>query len=190
MHAKRYLSILIAALFLTTATPLLAAEFKGVTLDDTLTLESSNLTLQGMGIRKKFFISVYVGGLYLTTPTQDAAAAIAADEAKRITMVFKRDVGGEKMVGAFQEGFEENAAPLMEAIKDRADTFLALFKPGVKENQRIDLTYQPGKGTSVAFDGKEVGVIEGADFMAACWAIWFGPEPPSSDLKEGMLGID
>jgi hypothetical protein len=32
------------------------------------------------------------------------------------------------------------------------------------------------------------GVIEGADFMQALWAVWLGEKPADSGLKKGMLG--
>ncbi|PWG74957.1 hypothetical protein DF186_15205, partial [Enterococcus hirae] len=48
----------------------------------------------------------------------------------------------------------------------------------------------PGKGTTVTIAGAEKGMIEGDDFAQALRRIWFGPEPPDSNLKEGMLGLD
>ncbi len=50
------------------------------------------------------------------------------------------------------------------------------------------VTYTPGTGTEVAVKGKLKGTIPGKDFMEALFSIWFGKNPPSGDLKKGMLG--
>jgi hypothetical protein len=58
------------------------------------------------------------------------------------------------------------------------------FEPG----ERATLTYIPGRGTSLAINGEEQGVIEGEDFARMYFAIWLGKEPASERLKEQLLG--
>jgi hypothetical protein len=59
--------------FLAVATvpPIWAGELAGVTLDDTVTLNDADLVLNGMGLRKKLWVEVYVAGLYLPSKTSD-----------------------------------------------------------------------------------------------------------------------
>lgn len=46
-----------------------AVELAGVTLAPTATLtDGSVLVLNGAGVRKKFFVDVYIGALYLPSP--------------------------------------------------------------------------------------------------------------------------
>jgi hypothetical protein len=167
-------------------TAALAAELAGVTLPDTLTAGEKTLKLNGLGLRKKAVFKVYVGGLYLESPSRDAGAILAADQAKAIRMHFLRDLTKAQLVEAFQEGFEAN-------VKDRApqkaafDRMLALV-PDVKEGSTLMFTYLPGKGTTLTAGSKELGIFEGKGFADAVFAIWFGPKPPSEDLKKGMLG--
>ena len=42
-----------------------AAELAGVTLPDTQQVAGKTLVLNGMGIRTKYIVKIYVGGLYL-----------------------------------------------------------------------------------------------------------------------------
>ena len=42
-----------------------AASLAGVTLPDTVQVGSTTLVLNGMGLRTKFMVKVYVAGLYL-----------------------------------------------------------------------------------------------------------------------------
>jgi len=42
-----------------------AVEVAGAKIEDTVSVSNQNLVLNGAGIRKKLFIKVYVGALYL-----------------------------------------------------------------------------------------------------------------------------
>lgn len=57
----------------------------------------------------------------------------------------------------------------------------------VKAGQRYTLTYLPGKGIEMALDGKVLGLVPGAEFAAAYFSIWLGPDPVSRSLQEGMF---
>ena len=90
---------------------------------------------------------VYVGGLYLESPSKDAGAILASDQAKAIRMHFLRDLTKAQLVEAFQEGFEANAKD-KAAQKAAFDKMLALV-PDVKEGDTLTFTYLPGKGTTL-----------------------------------------
>jgi len=179
-------ALLIVSPVSTLGTAALAGELAGVTLPDTLKAGEKTLKLNGLGLRKKAMFKVYVGGLYLESPSKDAGAILMADQAKAIRMHFLRDLTKAQLVEAFQEGFEAN-------VKDRApqkaafDRMLALV-PDVKEGSMLTFAYLPGKGTTLSAGNKELGVFEGKGFADAVFAIWLGPKPPSEDLKKGMLG--
>ena len=168
------------------ATAALAGELSGVTLPDTLKVGEKALKLNGLGLRKKAMFKVYVGGLYLESPSKDAGAILTADQAKAIRMHFLRDLTKVQLVEAFQEGFEDN-------VKDRAsekvafDRMLALV-PDVKEGGTLTFAYLPGKGTTLSAGSKELGIFEGKGLADAVFAIWLGPKPPSEELKKGLLG--
>jgi hypothetical protein len=141
-----------------------------------------------MGVRKKLFIKVYVGGLYLATPSHDAAAIIAADEPKRVVMHFLYGkVGKEKLIEAWREGFAANSAAELPALQARLDEFCALW-PDMKSGEESVITYLPGTGTTVEIKGAKAGVIPGSDFARALFAVWLGGKPADEGLKAGMLG--
>jgi hypothetical protein len=167
-------------------TAALAGELSGVTLPDTVKAGEKTLKLNGLGLRKKSVFKVYVGGLYLESPSKDAGAILASDEAKAIRMHFLRDLTKAQLVEAFLEGFEANAKD-KAAQKAAFDKMLALV-PDVKEGTTMTFAYLPGKGTTLSAGSKELGVFEGKGFADAVFSIWLGPKPPSEDLKKGMLG--
>jgi hypothetical protein len=48
--------------------------------------------------------------------------------------------------------------------------------------------YVPGDGTSLLYNGKRLGMVPGAEFAAAFFAIWFGEKPLDPGLKRKLLG--
>ena len=70
----------------------LARELEGATLADTVKTGEKTLKLNGLGLRKKAMFKVYVGGLYLESPSKDANAILAFDQAKAIRLYFLHDL--------------------------------------------------------------------------------------------------
>lgn len=181
-------SLILLAVLLPAA--LVAGELEGVTLPDTVTVEGKELVLNGLGLREATFlkVDVYVAGLYLESKSSDPKEIIESEQVKRIHMHFVyKKVKPAKLIAAWDEGFENNAGKDLDAVKDRLAKLNSWMTEIVK-GQTMVFTYVPGKGTMVEVAGEEKGVIEGDDFARALWSVWFGPEPPNPELKEGMLG--
>lgn len=180
----RVLAVLVSTLL---AAPTFAKELSGVTMPDTVDVGGKTLKLNGMGLRKKSFVKVYVAGLYLEETSSDPAAILAKDQIRRIDMVMLRDVDKEATVNALKEGFEKNSADKMPALKERLDKYMAMM-PGGKKGQATTMTYIPGKGTVVKDEKGKEYVAPGKDFADALFRIWLGKDPISGGLKDGMLG--
>jgi hypothetical protein len=176
-------AVVVAAL----AVPALARELSGVSMPDSVTVGEKTLKLNGMGIRKKFVFKVYVAGLYLVTPSKDAAAILSADAPRVIRMQYVRDVDKQKIADAFREGFEKNTPDLAVKQKSNIDRMVAAV-PEMKDGGNMVFTYDPSKGTTLSCDGKDVFSAEGKEFADAVFSLWLGPKPPSDDLKKGLLG--
>src|ERR1700682_4944077 len=117
----------------------LARELEGATLAETLKAGEKTLKLNGLGLRKKAMFKVYVGGLYLESPSKDAGAILASHQAKAIRLHFLRDLKKAQLVEAFQEGFDANAKD-KAAQKAAFDKMLRLV-PDVKAGRTLTVTY-------------------------------------------------
>lgn len=151
----------------------------------------SPLVLNGAGVRKKFFISIYVGALYLPQRQQGTGQLLQSPPANRVLMHFVYSkVAKRKVDDTWREGFDLNLdAPTREAMATRLEQFVGLFND-LAEGDRVWIDFVPGRGTQVSINEKVRGTIEGDDFNAALLAIWFGREPVSESLKNAMLGVD
>jgi len=165
-----------------------AGELAGVELPDQVTVGGKTLELNGMGVRKKLVIKVYVAGLYLESRSQDPTAIVGSDAIKRVVMHFATDKATKKrMDEAWREGFEANSPDAYAGLADRVATFMDFFGD-MKDGDEIVLTVTPGSGTQAELNGEDKGTIAGDDFGAALLRVWLGDHPPSEDLKEGLLG--
>ena len=169
------------------AFPVPAGEAAGVKMPDTITVEGKALRLNGIGLRKKMLFKVYVAGLYVESPSKDAAKVISSDEVKSITLNILRSLSGSQIGEAISGGFWHNSKAQMGALTDRLQKLTGMF-PTVVEGDQIVLTYVPGKGTSVSAKGQDKGVIEGKDFADALFSVWLGANPVQEDLKKALLG--
>ncbi|HEX7029509.1 MAG TPA: chalcone isomerase family protein [Gammaproteobacteria bacterium] len=181
--------MLLAAAFVAFTGSAPAAELAGVTLPDTVELGGQELVLNGMGLREKFWVDVYVGALYLPEPADTAETAINMDGPSRVVMHFVHDAPADKIVDGWKEGFaNNNEKAVIDALGERIATFNGFFTEDIVEGQAVVLDYVPGQGTTVSIDGEMKGTIEGADFNRALRAVWLGPKPPSKEFRGGLLG--
>ena len=184
---KTRFAALCVLLAVTMVPPSWAGDLAGVTMDDTVTLNDSDLVLNGMGLRKKLWVEVYVAGLYLPSKTSDPGTVVSGEGAKKMVMHFLTDKAKKKkMASAWREGFEGNATDYA-AIEDRVDAFIAYFGD-MKDGDVVEMDLVPGQGTTVYLNGTQTGTIEGDDFAAELLRVWVGDVPPSDDFKAGVLG--
>lgn len=165
-----------------------AASLAGVTLEDKVTVNGQPLVLNGLALRKKFFIKVYVGGLYLQAKSSNPAAILAADSPRRMVMAFLYSVTKDQMCEAWEEGLEANTPNPSAEVKSAFKTLCSWMEPIPKGN-RLVLTYVPGTGTMVEVNGKMKGTLPGKATADAIVSTWIGPKPAmGDDFKKGVLG--
>ena len=182
-------TLLLSVACLLFAAPVMAGELHDVTMDDSITVEGQALQLQGMGLRSKWGFKIYVAGLYLATPSSDAAAIVVATDAKVVEMAMLRALSAEKLAGGIEDAFQKNnTSAEVDAMRDRLSRLLAMF-PAVNKGDVVRLVWIPGKGTVFSNNGVELGTIEGQDFANALFACWMGTAPAQESLRDGMLGL-
>ena len=179
---------LLLSLSLLVPTFAFAATLADVKMDDKVVVNGQSLTLNGLGLRKKFFIKVYVGGLYLQAKSSNPAAILSADAPRRMVMHFLYSVSKNQMCDAWEEGLEDNTKNPSADVKAAFKTLCSWMEPIPKGN-RLVLTYVPGTGTIVEVNGKVKGTIPGKATADAIVSTWIGPKPAmGDDFKNAVLG--
>jgi hypothetical protein len=186
---KLYRLFLFIPVFLLLTSTGYAKILAGVELPPVMETSPTALLLNGAGIRTKFFLDLYVGGLYLKQKKSQSQQIIEADETMAIKLhIVSSMITSEKMENATREGFAKatkgNTAPIQTQIEE----FIAVFKEEIKENDIYDLVYLTGKGVEVSKNNKLYTTIEGLPFKQALFGIWLGDKPAQGSLKKAMLG--
>jgi len=184
--------LLFACMLFAATTAFAATEVAGIKFEDKASVGNTEVSLNGAGLRAKFFIKVYAIGLYLPEKSSSAADALALKGAKRLHIVTLRDLSAEQFAEALVEGIHKNLAdnevePLKARIEQFRSTILAL-KEAAKGTQ-VEIDWLPATGTRLSFGGQKKGEdIPGEDFYKALLRIWLGDKPAQNDLKASLLG--
>lgn len=169
-----------------------AAEVGGVKLDDTVQVANQELKLNGAGIRYKAIFKVYVAGLYLADKKATVPEVLAAQGAKRVTIVMLREVSNEELGRGFMSGIQQNSdraekSKLIMQLQKFGEIFASI--PELKKGDVLTTDWIPGSGTIVHLNGKKVSdVLPDVAFYNALLKIWLGDKPVDSKLKPLMLG--
>jgi hypothetical protein len=151
-------------------------------------VEGETLERTGVGVLKyKRLIPVYDAALYLGEGT--LAEEALKDVPKRIEVHYRVSADADRFAAAgekiLQKGFE---AEEIRQVKDRVDRINSWY-PDPQPGDRCSITYLPGRGTELVYNGRSLGVIEGADFARVYFAIWLGEKPASTSLRDDLLNV-
>ena len=166
-----------------------AKEIEGVNMPEYLEVAKSKLILNGAGVRSKFFMDLYVGGLYLQSKSNNPKEIIEGDVPMAIRLhIISSLINSKKMENGTRKGFENATKGNTEPIKSQIEEFISVFKEKLEKNDFFELIYLPGKGLEVFKNGEFKCRIEGSAFKQALFGIWLGDKPAQESLKEEMLG--
>ena len=184
---------LIMALALLLVAPLAHSELiAGIHINEKITAENGEiLQLNGVGLREKLWVDIYVGSLYLAEKNSNIAEILSTSTAYRLQIDFVyKEVAKQKLQKAWRDGFEKNQnKETMTQLKSRIELFYSYFETNAVKGDRYSLDYIPGTGTKITKNEKLKGIIPGVDFKNALLEIWLGNFPADSGLKKGLLGL-
>lgn len=164
-----------------------ALEVAGVHLEPAVIVNNHPLKLNGYGIRKKFFVKIYIGSLYTAKMVARADEALSEPGDKLIRMNFlhsKVDKG--KITEAFSEGFAANSPQLAGSAEVKK--FLAFFTSDFIKGDTVDLSLGSDGRVVAVHNGKVLGTITSKRLAKGILAIYLGEKPADEALKKGMLG--
>lgn len=163
-----------------------AAEIKGVRFHDTVLVDRTELNLTGAAVLQwAMLFDVYAGAFYL--PKGVPGHSWPKDVAKRLELSYFRAIEGNGFAKASDKILRENLLPAeYQALAKRLQVFYSFFRD-VKPGDRYSISYLPAKGTELRLNDQPLGSVPGADFAAAYFGIWLGPEPISKDFRNRLL---
>lgn len=136
-------------------------------------------------LRYKVIFRAYVAGLYL--PEGADPASVLGEVPKRLEIQYFWAIPADDIGKAGEEVLARNVdAATLSSLRARLERIRAAYRD-VKPGDRYALTYRPGSGTELSFNGTPLLLIEGDDFAAAYFSIWLGKQPLDQGLKDNLL---
>ncbi len=151
----------------------------------------SKLVLNGYGVRTKFFISLYVEGLYLKEISSDGKAILDSHNEMMVRLHLTSSlVTNKKIIEAINNGIRKTYVGDIAPIQLKMDEMIAFFKEELKPDDNIDLIYDPNiDSIVVSLNDKVLGNVQGFDFKRAVFGIWLEDKPINKTLKSRLLGL-
>lgn len=163
-----------------------AVTIENATFADSITIGEKRVSLRGVALLRWLkLVKVYVAALYL--PEQTKPSEVLTDIPRRLEISYLVAIKGADFGPAAEPILARNVSGAeLKRLRHRIDRLNAAYRD-IKPGDRYALTYQPGKGTELSFNGESLVTIEGADFAAAYFSIWLGHKPLDDNLKKALL---
>lgn len=190
MRQCRLRSLLLGALLAVAPPSALFAELAGVTLAPTVSLDGHTLILNGAGIRTRFLFKVYVAGLYLSQPSDEAVRVLDSREPRRIELRMLRELDADTLFAALESGLRANLtaaelAGFAPRIAELGEIFRRVGKAASGDRITLDVD---ARGVTISVNEQRQGRLDDAGFARALLSIWLGAHPVDSALKRALLG--
>jgi hypothetical protein len=184
---------LLVWLSLITAFPAFSADARrvaGIEIPETLETGGVSLILNGAGVRTKYFLDLYVSGLYLQQASVDATSILDADERMAIKLwIVTGLITSERMQESIEEGFQKSTRGNTAPIREKIDALIDVYDEEISDEDTFELVYVPGQGLKVNKNGVYRATIEcGLPFKRALFGIWISGQAVQTSLKRDLLG--
>jgi hypothetical protein len=163
-----------------------ALTIENISFDESVHIDNQQIPIRGVALLRwmKLF-KVYVAALYL--PQNLPSDEVLADIPKRLEISYLVSIDGPDFGKGAEAILERNVTPNeLARLRTRIDQLNAVYRD-VKPGDRYALTYTPGSGTELSYNGSPLITIEGADFAAAYFGIWLGKNPIDEKMRNRLI---
>jgi len=142
-----------------------------------------------MNSTPKIYLAVLMLAVMLAIQGAHSAEieGVLSDAAKRLEVEYFHAIKGEDFGPPTNKVIAQNSDVLtLGSLLPRIEahnTFCVDVQPG----DRYALTYMPGRGMELALNGRPMGIIEGADFASALYAMWLEEKPMNKSFNRQLL---
>jgi len=160
---------------------------EGVNFKREVRLNDATLALRGYGLlRYMILIKAYVAAFYLPEGVRSEDAL--TDVPKLLEIEYFHPIIAQDFAKATSASISQNTSLVTyQGLKPKIDELNALYRD-IAPGDRYALTYIPGRGTTLSWNGQPLGTVAGREFAAALFGIWIGASPLDGDLKRLLLG--
>lgn len=159
---------------------LFTKELNGIIYPDTLSYNSNEYVLNGLGQRLAtwFNVKVYVAALYVQEKSTESSKLLNSSSDKIIKLKFQRFVKSTDMIKALNTAMKTN--------KDGKDKLNKLVQD-IEKDQEV-VYYLTKDKIEVSYNGTSAGSVNVQGIDRDFLNVFIGDNPPNEELKAGLLG--
>lgn len=166
-------------------------EVEGFRFEGSIRLGGADLVLNGIGVRKRFYLPIYVAAFYVPQRSSDPEVLLSQTGPRRMALRFVREVEAELFLTSLDAGMRKHYPPAqLAAWKDQWETLSVIISRMVlaRRSDHMSWDYTPEDGARLMKNSvPRVPAIQGEDFYNAVLRVWLGPQPADAELKKGIL---
>jgi len=154
----------------------------------TVMVEQTELELKGVSkLTVGYFFDVYVAAFYQLADLGPVDAL--SDAPRHLEIHYLRNISKGDFIDAAEDMLSKQHSPEKIAAIREGITQINRNYNDVKKGDRYSLTYLPGSGTELKFNGKSKGIIPGPDFARIYFSIWLGEKSPYRTFRDRLVGL-
>ena len=147
---------------------------------------NKNMVLLGTALKKFLTFRVVTAELYIGDGFK--SEDVLSDVPKRLEVNYHVNIPKQELDRATIKGIRQNySEEQLKMLMPQIDQINSYY-PDVKSGDQIAVTYIPGLGSQIEFNGAIKGVVPGSDFAKAFFSIWVGENPVDKQAKLKLLG--
>jgi len=190
----RFIAIALCALCFTSALPARAAELSGkeclktACFEKNVRLGNQSIGLLGVGRFRYLIFDVYTAALYAPENLR-RTGKLDAEEATELVIEYHRSISARELRESALSFLEKQNSFIPREVRANIDKLHDAYLD-VKEGDRYQLRYQPGLGTSLSLNGKELIAIPSHLFAEYYFRIWLDAgNPIDPELRAKLIGL-
>lgn len=148
----------------------------------------TQLDLKGVSkLTVGYFFDVYVAALYQLG--EKGPDDTLTDTPHHLEIHYLRNISKEDFIEAADDMLaKQHSEETIRLIRDGINRINQAYED-VKKGDRYSLTYLPGYGTELKFNGESKVIIPGSDFARIYLSIWLGEKSPYRDFRDRLVGL-
>ncbi|HMO52662.1 MAG TPA: chalcone isomerase family protein [Kiritimatiellia bacterium] len=182
---SRLITFILMALAL--STPVHADRFERL-FPESFPVGGADLVRKGVSqLTVGYIFRVYVAAFY-QLPDQ-GPNDVLGDYPRHLEIEYLRGISRSAFMDAAEDMLARQHPPeVIEAIRPQIEAINRLYTD-VRKGDRYALTYLPGRGTELFFNGESQGVIPGEEFARVYFSIWLGERHPYQEFRDRLVGL-
>lgn len=192
---KSHIAACICALGLTAA-PAWALDVAGVNYQTSAEAGTTQLLLNGAGVRQQASNALYTAGLYLEKKVSTPQEVLGNTGAVQLRLVILREIPAKKLADLLTQGLIANASndELSELVSDIFSVATMIYEQGkLLPGDSFQIDSHPKQGTTITINGRDRNMPASETLIRpgvfkAMMGIWLGDRPADSGLKNALLG--